>query len=74
MNQYIILGIILGIIAGDIAYKVHLYESLTTGEKAILDNLHFLKLPGLKGSHLLDDPIIITAGICLIAYFIYFSK
>ena len=74
MNRFIILGIILGVIAGDIAYKVHLYESLTTGEKAVLDNLHFLKLPGLKESHLLDDPILITAGIALIVYFIYFSK
>ena len=74
MNRFVVLGIILGVIVGDIAYKVHLYESLTTGEKAILDNLHFLKLPGLKGSHLLDDPILITAGIALIVYFIYFSK
>ncbi len=74
MNRFIILGIIFGVMVGDIAYKVRLYESLTTGEKAFLANLHFLKLPGLKKNHFLDDPILITAGIALLIYLIYFSK
>ncbi len=72
--RYLYLGLILGIIAGDIAYKLHLWSSLTAGEKAILENSRFLKIPALeKGHNFLDDPVLIAAGVALVFYFIYYS-